>query len=559
VSQPRYRLLEMLSRGGMGVLYRGWDTKLERPVAIKILANPADLDAQQRALLEAKAATRIRSDHVVQIYDTGTTSELGRPYLVMELLQGEDLESVIRRGPVAPMLAVDWILQACEALAHLGRHGLVHRDVKPANLFLEIRVDGSRRLKLLDFGVAKDVRRLPAQGASLTNDGALIGSIPYVSPEQVLDSRDVDVRADLWGLGSVLYELLAGSPAFEAKHRIDVVNQITRQRHMPLSERRPELPRGLSQVVDRCLEKKREKRWPGIAELSRALGPFASREGSALVPKICAICEGELVGSLTSSRDWEPASAPLAIAEAGLRLADPDIGVRWGHREGPDAEFVASGPAATTLDHRARHTTQVGPRGIAGRWSSWVRHPVLHDASVLGPFALALTLGAFLLGSRGLPMLQTRIARSHPAAADCAPPEARYEALDMDHDAGTGTSRGADWVIYTNGSAFREHVFAPGRTELSVTAGGDLAGDALPHLIVSVDGEPIGEADILSKHFATYSFQFEARGGRQTVALTFSNDYLSDGEDRNLVLRELAISRCAQFSADLVQTPAPPE
>jgi serine/threonine-protein kinase len=146
MSLRRYRVESLLRRGGMGTLYKAWDTKLERPVALKIVSHPLDPDACRRALLEAKAVTRVRSDHVVQVFDAGEADQLGCPYLVMELLAGEDLQAVIARGPVRAETAVDWVLQACEALAHLNLHGLVHRDVKPANLFLESRIDVAVRL-----------------------------------------------------------------------------------------------------------------------------------------------------------------------------------------------------------------------------------------------------------------------------------------------------------------------------------------------------------------------------------------------------------------------------
>ncbi|HWO12238.1 MAG TPA: serine/threonine-protein kinase, partial [Polyangiaceae bacterium] len=330
MSLQRYRVLRLLRRGGMGILYEAWDTKLDRTVALKVVAHPLDPEACRRALLEAKAVTRVRSDHVVQVYDAGEAKEYGCPYLVMELLHGEDLQAVIQRGPVQAETAVDWILQACEALAHLNLHGLVHRDVKPANLFLESRLDGSARLKLLDFGVAKDIGA--DLRASPTSDGEVIGSLPYMAPEQALDSRDVDVRADVWGLGAVLYELLAGQPAFAAKTRLDALSMITLASHTALHRLPLRIPDGLSDVVDRCLEKQRERRYASFAELARALEPFASQSGATLVPRIGAIAAAKLppgpaLAALAGAR--RSGAAALQAEALGAR-ADADTGVDLG-------------------------------------------------------------------------------------------------------------------------------------------------------------------------------------------------------------------------------------
>ena len=365
MSASRYRVLRLLRRGGMGILYEAWDTKLERTVALKVVAHPLDPDACRRALLEAKAVTRLRSDHIVQVYDAGEANEYGCPYLVMELLQGEDLQAVIGRGPVPPTAAVDWTLEACEALAHLNLHGIVHRDVKPANLFLEARIDGSVRLKLLDFGVAKHVEG-GHLGAGLrsspTSDGEVVGSLPYMAPEQVLDSRDVDVRTDVWGVGVVLYELLASQPAFGAKTRLDAMSMITLASHQPLHGLPLRIPSGLCDVVDRCLEKQRERRFSSIAELARALEPFASPRGAALVARICAIAAAEV--------------QPAPAAEA-LELAERRGVLPLGVTDAPeDVDVADTGVEPVALGERATFTSTIasGPDARlhvaqSSRWS----------------------------------------------------------------------------------------------------------------------------------------------------------------------------------------------
>lgn len=533
MSSRRYHLLRLLRRGGMGVLYEAWDTKLERRVALKVVAHPLDPDACRRAVLEAKAVTRVRSDHVVQVYDAGEAKEYGCPYLVMELLQGEDLQAVIQRGPVPPETAVDWTLQACEALAHLNLHGLVHRDVKPANLFLEARVDGSVRLKLLDFGVAKDISAgLPA---SATCDGEVVGSLPYMAPEQVLDSRDVDVRTDVWGLGVVLYELLASRPAFNARTRLAAMAMITHGSHMPLHRLPLAIPDGLCDIVDRCLEKARERRFSSIAQLARALEPFASPSGAALVERICSIAAAELPSP--------PAPEQLAAAELRGSPLSPNDDV--GDEDNADTGVELLGPG-----DRAGFTATI-PSGPVGalllpeeQRSSWPRRSLraARRAGVAGPLLVA----AMVALMAAWPSISAWSARRYSrlsTASHCLATFSEYSAVEMTHQ--VGNPRGEYWNLYTNGWVSRDHVFASGEAELRIWAAGDLAGDAAPHMVVSIDDSVVGEADVPSEDFTEFAFPIVAPAGTHAVRVHFSNDYLQGGKDRNLILGSLAIGQCS--------------
>jgi eukaryotic-like serine/threonine-protein kinase len=532
VSLQRYRVLRLLRRGGMGILYEAWDTKLDRTVALKVVAHPLDPDACRRAVLEAKAVTRVRSDHVVQVYDAGEAKAYGSPYLVMELLDGEDLQAVIQRGPVPSSTAVDWILQACEALAHLNLHGLVHRDVKPANLFLEARIDGSARLKLLDFGVAKDINA--GLRTSPTSDGEVIGSLPYMAPEQVLDSRDVDLRADVWGLGVVLYELLAGHPAFAAKTRLDALAMITLAPHTPLFRLPLCVPDGLSDVVDRCLEKQRERRYASIAELARALEPFASPSGLALVPRIVAVAAAKL----------PPAHAP-AVQELGPRRAvaaldgdadeagdDPDAGLDLG------ALGERAGFTATVASHRGAAPDRAGP---SSGWGSRTLR-ALRRAGVVGPLAAAAAVALVAAWPRVASLSARRYERLS-SASHCLASFIDYPAVEMTHQ--VGNPRGDYWNLYTNGWVSQSHAFATGEAEVRVSAAADFAGDELPHMVVSVDAVVIGEVDVASEDFADFRFPYAARAGIHVVRVHFSNDYLQGGKDRNLILGQLAVGQCS--------------
>lgn len=537
MSASRYRVLRLLRRGGMGVLYEAWDTKLERTVALKVVAHPLDPDACRRALLEAKAVTRLRSDHIVQVYDAGEANEYGCPYLVMELLQGEDLQAVIGRGPVPSAVAVDWMLEACEALAHLNLHGLVHRDVKPANLFLEARVDGSARLKLLDFGVAKHVSSGHVGGGlrgSPTSDGEVVGSLPYMAPEQVLDSRDVDVRTDVWGIGVVLYELLASQPAFAAKTRLDAMSMITLAPHQPLHGLPLRIPAELCDVVDRCLEKGRERRFASIAELARALEPFASPRGAALVARIRAIAAAEL--------PQPPAAEALEIAER--RGALP-----LGASEAPeDIDVADTGVEPVALGERATFTSTIAsaPRGglhapQGSRWSGRAWRSV-RRAGVVGPLALAAAVALVAAWPSFAAWSSRRYVRLS-SASHCLATFAQYSAVDMAHQ--VGNPRGEYWNLYTNGWVSQSHVFSSGEAEVRISAAADLAGEDPPHMVVSVDDVVIGEADVPSEDFSDFAFPYAASAGSHAVRVHFSNDYLQGGKDRNLILSNVAIGQCS--------------
>src|SRR5688500_4451427 len=212
----KYVVESIIGEGGMGLVVAARHVELDQRVAIKLLL-PAIAElgtAAERFRREARSAARIRSDHVCRVLDVGSLPS-GVPYLVMEHLEGCDLATELERRTRLPVAeAIEWVLQACEGLAEAHSVGIVHRDLKPANLFLARRSDGSKRIKLLDFGVSKALDDSGAGQHKLTQTSTLVGSPLYMSPEQLSSSRDVDVRTDIWALGAVLHELLSGKPPF---------------------------------------------------------------------------------------------------------------------------------------------------------------------------------------------------------------------------------------------------------------------------------------------------------------------------------------------------------
>jgi serine/threonine protein kinase len=237
----------------------------------------------ERFAREARAAARIMSEHVARVMDAGATST-GAPFLVMEYLEGCDLEELLMvEGPLPMTDVVDYLLQALEALAHAHAVGLVHRDIKPANLFLACRADGGNVIKMLDFGISKTMEARP-EDRVLTGQ-AVLGSPVYMSPEQLRNAKDIDARADIWSLGVVAYELLSGKPPFDGDGVGEIFAAILEKDAVPLHARNWRLPPELSAVIANCIQRKPEDRWGDAAEVARALKPFGSGAYTPLIER----------------------------------------------------------------------------------------------------------------------------------------------------------------------------------------------------------------------------------------------------------------------------------
>jgi serine/threonine protein kinase len=318
----KYRIDKILGAGGMGVVVAAHHIHLDEKVAIKFLLPDAltNPEAVARFAREARAAVKIKSEHVARVSDVGTL-ENGAPYMVMEYLEGGDLAArVQQQGPLPVDQAVEFVLQACDAIADAHSLGIVHRDLKPANLFCIRRNDGHFSIKVLDFGISK-VTRLGGSGPDMgmTKTTAVMGSPYYMSPEQVQSAKDVDARSDIWALGVILYELLVGRVPFGGETIAELVLKIMTVPMPSLLSVRPDVPDGLEAVIVRCLQKARADRYQNVGELALALAAFAPKRSRPTIERITRVIQaaGMSASALAlppSSDVAQPATAATAAS-----------------------------------------------------------------------------------------------------------------------------------------------------------------------------------------------------------------------------------------------------
>jgi serine/threonine protein kinase len=331
----KYRIERILGRGGMGVVVAAHHLQLDEKVALKFLLPEAlhSPEAVGRFVREARAAVKIKSEHVARVVDVGQL-ENGAPYIVMEYLDGGDLADWLQhRGALPIGQAVDFILQTCEAIADAHALGIVHRDLKPANLFCIRRSDGQLSIKVLDFGISK-VTTAGAPGHDMTRTSALMGSPFYMSPEQMQLSKGVDSRTDIWALGIILFELVTGRTPFVAQAVTELAIKVVNEPPASLRALVPSAPRALEQVIARCLEKDRARRFQTVGELAIALSDFGSKAARTSVERVLGTLRqaGLSAAVLPSSERMKIAASPAPV------LTAPGTVASWGQ----------TGPAPTT-------------------------------------------------------------------------------------------------------------------------------------------------------------------------------------------------------------------
>jgi serine/threonine protein kinase len=334
-----YEIIRPIGAGGMGEVYRARDTRLDRTVAIKVLPSElsADSGLRQRFEREARAISSLDHPHICGLFDIGR--EEGRDYLVMQYLEGVTLASRLERGPLPLLEALKTAAQIADALAVAHRRGIVHRDLKPANVMLT-----PTGAKLLDFGLAKGTAIVAPTGGetmpALTAERTILGTLQYMAPEQI-EGREADPRSDIFALGAVLYEMIAGRRAFNGESPASVIAAIISSQPPALREGTPLAPPMLDAVVTRCLAKNPDERWQSASDLSFQLRSLAESGGSSDS------------APATSARRrfpvWPMTAVLAAVAGAGLALwlrptkpAVPPREVRFSLSPPPGLSFAAS-------------------------------------------------------------------------------------------------------------------------------------------------------------------------------------------------------------------------
>ena len=323
-----YEIAALIGTGGMGEVYRARDTRLDRTVAIKVLPKDlaADPELRERLEREARSIAALNHPHICTLHDVGQQD--GVSFLVMEYLDGETLQERLQRGALTVDHALDVAIQVAEALAAAHRSGVIHRDLKPGNIMLARRgsQSGPPYAKLLDFGLAKSGEpvasgvggsMLPTTPPALTAQGSILGTFQYMAPEQ-LEGLEADARSDIFAFGAVLYEMVTGRKAFEAKSHASLIAAVLEHEPPPLAATHAAVPRQLEHVVSRCLAKSPEERWQTASDLHRELKWVA---------------ESTVPDSPTSIRQrpslWRrPVTLGMAVA-AALLASTAAAGVAW--------------------------------------------------------------------------------------------------------------------------------------------------------------------------------------------------------------------------------------
>jgi serine/threonine-protein kinase len=343
----KYLVERVLGVGGMGVVVAARHLQLDERVAIKFLL-PESLTKPTlvaKFLREGRLSAKVRSDHVARVRDVGTL-ESGAPYLVLEYLDGIDLAALLKQGGPLPVeTAVEYILHVCEALAEAHAHYIIHRDLKPANLFLTTGPDGSPCVKLIDFGISK---LAAGEGADLevTATVEMRGSPHFMSPEQLMGSRSIDPRSDIWALGVTLHNLLTRGFPFQAAAMPELCAKILQGEAAPLRAALPSAPEALEATILRCLQKEPERRYASVAELAGALRPFAPPRARESVERISKITSRS--GSMPSISVRVPAILPAALAPGAQGAGEDDLTTHRITGGRTSGSWAKTGPRSTS-------------------------------------------------------------------------------------------------------------------------------------------------------------------------------------------------------------------
>lgn len=412
----RYRIDRHLAEGGMGVVVAATHLNLEQSVALKFLRGDirVELDGLARFTREAKAAAQLRSEYVARVLDAGLTDD-GTPFMAMEYLEGENLARTLQlHGPLDIAHAVEYVVQACEGLAEAHSQGIIHRDIKPDNLFLVDRTPGWNAVKILDFGISK----FAFSSASNIATGVIFGSPCYMSPEHLRSTATVDHRTDLWSLGATLYELLVGRAAFDASQTLpEIITAILDKPAPRVRDARADIPAALAAVIDRCMAKDRDERFESAGALAAALLRFAPDR--ARIPAERAASMRPVVWSDPGASSVRPPSVgtPVSFVSA---TSGPEHAIR-SSRQAP----ASLSPMSRTDEPDEIDRSKINVRRLplaARRW--------LSIAGGAAAATLALVVARSAADGRSKPPVDLQVVTSAPKNASTeVPPTATVERL----------------------------------------------------------------------------------------------------------------------------------
>jgi serine/threonine protein kinase len=492
VIDGKYHVLRRLACGGMGSVYEARHVVVGRHVAIKFLHEQyAQRSCMvQRFLREAQAAGGIASEHIIGVLDYGTTD--GTPYLVMELVRGKDLREILSEAPrLATARAVRIVLDACRGLSLAHERGLIHRDLKPANICVTRRSDGREVAKVIDFGVAK-----LRDGAELSEEGTLIGTLGYMAPEQLTDQKELDARADIYALGVILYQALSGRPPHLC-NRSELLYRIVSVDPRPLHELCPDLPRRLTSVVHKALCRNKERRYANVQEFARALEPFAG-DDTVTAPSL-----------FERTEDLGPAQGvglDAAVAQTGTEETDFGHAPTWAalarthnlkaDRQCDGGVYAARGARGSAEDY-CRHPDGVPAPPLPPRHQHLSQRALVLSVGALALSVVAMTTMFIFVYSHGSGALEaaaktsSRAARAVAAAeapAAVNPSVASKPSAAATQSATTSPSTTAGPPAAAGSSASSSSAAAPGASPFAATAPSDRC---------AVPGHPLHPASVL--------------------------------------------------------------
>ncbi len=358
----KYRIQDEIGRGGMGIVYRAEDIKLSRPVALKFLPPELirDMNARERFVQEARAAAALAHPNICTVYEVDDSGE--HPFIAMEYVEGETLREKTRRGPLPLEEALTLASQAAEGLEAAHRKGIIHRDIKSSN----IMVTDKGQAKIMDFGLAK-----LRGGSSLTKEGATIGTVAYMSPEQARGEK-VDHRTDIWSLGVVLYEMLSGELPFRGERDVSLLYSIVHEEPRSLGDRKPPVPPDLQRVIERALEKNPGMRYQTAAEMGRDIVKYQE----ALKAEAAGVFNvHNLLKKLRRPAVAIPcAVAVLAVASLAFWLFNRQAKIRWAR------EVVIPEAERTVVIRQSGYANQIMAYRLAESAEKYIRNdPRLAD------------------------------------------------------------------------------------------------------------------------------------------------------------------------------------